>query len=196
MHPSIEQIQRAIRAEDYKQALALIDRAVDDNILDPQLLLLRAQCYEHLGNRARAAIDYANLAELLGDAPDALIPVAIQLAHLGRHEDELSIYDKILTADPGHFDGLYLKALRLVKMGCYRECLHFIDRAIAVQPTDGNSHYTKACAHSLLGEREQAIASVRRAIEVAPELRSQIAFDDDFRSIADDPRFVEATQER
>jgi tetratricopeptide (TPR) repeat protein len=188
----LDQIQSAVDAHDYKRALALIAQAVGDDVLDPKLLLLRAQSYEHLGDRTRAAVDYANLANLLGGAPDALVPVAIQLAHLGRHADELALYDRILAADPEHFDGLYLKALRLVKMGRHRECLACIDRALLVRPDDGNSHYTKACAHALLGEADAAIASVQRALAVAPELRFSIATDEDFDSIASDPRFVAA----
>jgi superkiller protein 3 len=188
----VDDARQAVKAGEYAQGLQLIEAAVRADVLDPQLLLLRAQCHEHLGNRSQAAVDYAHVAELLGGHPDALLPVAIQLAHLGRHEEELALYDKILARDPDHFDALYLKGLRLVKMNRHAESIAAIDRAIALRPNDGNSHYTKACAHALLGQSAEAVSSIEKAIAVAPYLRSSIADDEDFASIANTPEFRRA----
>lgn len=191
----LEEVRAAVAAENYQLALANIERAIDADELDAELLLLRAECYERTGDRKRAFIDYTNLSKLLGDPPETLLGAALQLSHLGHHKEELVLYDKILASSPNFFDALYMKALRLVKMGEYADCLTFIDRAIAINPEHGNAHYTKACAHALRGEADAAIDSVRRAIAVDRDLRWQIAMDDDFANIADDPRFIAATKD-
>jgi tetratricopeptide (TPR) repeat protein len=190
----VDDAKRAVEDGDYGRALGRIEAAIRSDVFEPELLLLRAQCHEHLGNRAQAAVDYAHRAELLGGHPDAILPVAIQLAHLGRHDEELELYDKILAVAPDHFDALYLKGLRLVKMHRHTEALPAIDRAVELRPDDGNSHYTKACAHALLGQTLEAISSIRNAIAVEPYLRASIAHDEDFAAIADSAEFREAVR--
>jgi len=66
-----------------------------------------------------------------------------------------------------------------------------LDRADKLEPEREEVHYALAAAHALQGNVEEALAHVRATVALRPANSFQMRQDEDFTSLADDPRFRE-----
>jgi len=66
-----------------------------------------------------------------------------------------------------------------------------LDRADKLEPEREDVHYALAAAHALQGNVEEALTHVRATVALRPANSFQIRQDEDFASLADDPRFRE-----
>lgn len=64
-----------------------------------------------------------------------------------------------------------------------------LSKALRSGPNQDHVRYALAAAHALLGNVEAALEHLRVAIELRPANRLLAGEDEDFRSLADDPRF-------
>ena len=58
------------------------------------------------------------------------------LDSLGKYEEAISNYDKVLTINPSDSDGLYNKGITLHNLGKYVEAITYYDKALATNSTD------------------------------------------------------------
>ena len=95
---------------------------------------------------------------------------------------------------PGSAEGWRTLGLMQVKAGRLDDCIASCERSLALED-DATTRYTVACAHALrsaTGDREKAIEHVRHAVGADPSLAADIAEDEDFASLRDDPGFAAA----
>jgi tetratricopeptide (TPR) repeat protein len=56
------------------------------------------------------------------------------LSNLGRREEAISYYDKVLAIEPGNMDALNNKGNALDNLGRYEEAIKYYDKAIEINP--------------------------------------------------------------
>ncbi|HMD97507.1 MAG TPA: tetratricopeptide repeat protein [Terriglobia bacterium] len=67
----------------------------------------------------------------------------------------------------------------------------YLDRADKLEPEREDIQYALAAAHALQGNVEEAVTHLRVSVTLRPANSFQIRQDEDFSSLADDPRFRE-----
>ena len=56
------------------------------------------------------------------------------MSNLGRYEDAINYFDKVLKIDPHHIDSLYFKGLTLSDLGRDDEAIEYFDRLLVLKP--------------------------------------------------------------
>ncbi len=94
---------------------------------------------------------------------------AFALHRAGRLTEAESIYEKIVAAQPDHFDCLHLLGVIAYERGEFARALDQIDRLLAKQPDHGLALNHRGLALMALQRFEEALASYDRAIAVQPD---------------------------
>jgi hypothetical protein len=75
----------------------------------------------------------------------------------------------------------------------YADALDAVRGGLEKVPDHAGLHYNYACFATLAGETgDETFGHLRRSVELFPPFRDQARTDDDFTSVREDPRFVEA----
>jgi tetratricopeptide (TPR) repeat protein len=92
------------------------------------------------------------------------------LSVLGKHDEALACFDKILEANPNHYMAWGNKGLVYHALGRHEEALACIEKVIEIKPGDGAAWSKKGLFLWGLGRKEEAKRSVEKAIEIDPRL--------------------------
>jgi tetratricopeptide (TPR) repeat protein len=146
--------------------------------------------------RLANAEDFAAAAEKLERAL-ALCPdhdrAAGALAEVAR---ALEDYPRMLRAadvwcdlTPDETEPHCLRSIALQNLRRFDEALVAIDEAIAIDDADARLHWQRACVLALAGRPDESIGAIETVLACDPEVRSDIAEDDDFASLRAMPAF-------
>lgn len=86
----------------------------------------------------------------------------------GRLREALSLYQQVISNDPGNFDALHGIGILYGQWGEYEQALRFIAAAGAVRPGDFSVHYNQGKALHELERLEEALSSYDRALALRP----------------------------
>ena len=92
----------------------------------------------------------------------------LSLSNLGKYEEAIKSYDKVLEIDP---DSLYVcnsKGSALNYLGKYEEAVKSYDRALEIDPNIIVAWYNRGLSLSNLGKYEEAIKSYDKVLEIDP----------------------------
>jgi tetratricopeptide (TPR) repeat protein len=141
---------------------------------------------------------------------------AVQLLQQGKYDKALAAFDKLLPAAPPelkerckmyistcqrqlekhnltfltpeeHFD----YAISQLNTGYYEEAREQFTAILAAYPKADYALYGLAILDAITGRAQDCLRSLAQAIELNPRNRLQARADNDFQSMADDPRFTE-----
>jgi len=141
---------------------------------------------------------------------------AVQLLQQGKFEKALAGFEKLLPAAPielldrckmyiltcqrqlvskrltfltpeEHYD----YAISQLNTGYYEEAREQFDGILLGYPGADYAFYGLALLDAITGRTQDCLANLGRAIELNPKNRLQARADNDFQSMADDPRFTE-----
>jgi tetratricopeptide (TPR) repeat protein len=104
----------------------------------------------------------------LAGAPDELA-AASALHRSGRFAEAQAHLERLLEADPRHFDALFLSALSAAQSGHLRRAVELFDAAIGIRPDHAASHCNRGVALAELKDFEAAVSSYDRAISMKPD---------------------------
>ena len=76
----------------------------------------------------------------------------VALDDLGRHEEAIEYYDRLLAIDPTEVNALNNKGVALAELGKYQEAIEYFDKALAIDPNDVYSLNNKANSLASLAE--------------------------------------------
>jgi tetratricopeptide (TPR) repeat protein len=117
------------------------------------------------------------------------------------------ICEEILTAQPRHFDALYLLGMIKAQERKFDHAVALLREALAIDPTDAEAHYHTGGVLSEIGEWDAALASYDRAVALRPQFaqayfkramvlkrlnRLDAALDSYARAIAIQPNYSDA----
>jgi tetratricopeptide (TPR) repeat protein len=107
----------------------------------------------------------------------------------GRLQAAKRLYEKTLSADPGHVDALNNLGVIQLQEGNYPAARSSFTQAIRLQPDYVDSHYNLACLNALGGEASQGLAHLKKAIMVDPAVKGWAREDADLDSLRRLPGF-------
>jgi tetratricopeptide (TPR) repeat protein len=99
----------------------------------------------------------------------SLLAEAYALHQAGRLADAEETYNKILAAQPDHFDSLHLLGILFHRRGDHAQALRHIDRALEINPNNIPALNNRGIALRELKRFADALASYDRALELWPD---------------------------
>jgi outer membrane protein assembly factor BamD (BamD/ComL family) len=141
---------------------------------------------------------------------------AVQLLQQGKFEKAMAAFEKMLPSAPielldrckmyiitchrqlenhrltfltpeEHYD----YAISKLNTGYYEEAREQFDGILSAHPNADYAFYGMALLDAITGRTQDCLGNLARAIELNPRNRLQARADNDFQSMADDPRFTE-----
>jgi len=141
---------------------------------------------------------------------------AMQLLQQGKFDKALAAFEKLLPATPPELterckmyintcrrqlekhnltfltpEEHYDYAVSQLNTGYYEEAREQFSAILASHPTADYALYGLAILDAITGRTQDCLRSLAQAIELNPRNRLQARADNDFQSMADDPRFTE-----
>jgi len=141
---------------------------------------------------------------------------AVQLLQQGKYEKALAAFDKLLPSAPPEIlerckmyihtcqrqlekhnltfltpEEHYDYAVSQLNTGYYEEAREQFTLIVGSYPSADYAYYGLALLDAITGRVQDCLANLGRAIQLNPRNRLQARVDNDFQSMADDPRFTE-----
>lgn len=141
---------------------------------------------------------------------------AVQLLQQGKYEKAQAAFDKLLAVAPPEIqerckmyivtcqrqierpslafvtpEEHYDYAVSQLNTGYYEEARDQFNKILVGHPAADYAYYGLALLDAMTGQTQECLFNLSRAIELNPRNRLQARVDNDFQSMADDPRFTE-----
>ena len=97
-----------------------------------------------------------------------LVSKGYSLASLGRYEEAILYFDKVLEIDPHDANALNDKGSCLDELGRHEDALRCFDQALKIAPRKMNALNNKGNCLNSLGRYEEAIRCLDKALEIDP----------------------------
>ncbi|WP_168535980.1 tetratricopeptide repeat protein [Anabaena sp. UHCC 0253] len=94
---------------------------------------------------------------------------ALHWGKLGRYEEAIASFDKVLQFKPDNHDAWNNRGVALEKLGRYEEAIVSFDKALQFKPDDHDAWNNWGVALEKLGRYEEAIASYDQALQFKPD---------------------------
>lgn len=122
------------------------------------------------GDMRAAAAEGQRLARLFPRAPALLIMLAQAQTRLGKFDDALALYDRVLEIDPG-FAGTHInKANLFSRMGAFDKAETSARAALALAPNMAQAHILLGYSLLNTGRAKEALAPFETATKLAPDV--------------------------
>jgi len=99
---------------------------------------------------------------------DTLFNKAVSLGELGKYEEAIIYWDKVLETHPEDTDALYNKAVELYNLGRNEEAIIYYDKVLEINPNYTAALYNNGVILSDLSRYEEAISYYERVLEINP----------------------------
>jgi len=145
--------------------------------LDKLLIMLRKPLSQDLGietNQSTAIIptqiDLFNADNQLAEnITDTWYNRGYILYNLGRYEEAVASFDKVIEIKPDYHEAWYNRGYILYELGRYEEAVASFDKVIEIKPDYHEVWYNRGVALDHLGRYEEAVASFDKVIEIKPD---------------------------
>ena len=151
-------------------------------------------CYSLLGDDT-TAMEYYNQ----GIDIDKTYPYLFQnradlFKKLGRNEDAVADYERVLELDNDPAGSL-CRHFALLGLGRNDEALEWMEKIIEVEPNDHGNYYDKACLLARMGRSDDALKALRTAFEMGFRKFAHMEHDSDMDSVRDLPEYKALIEE-
>jgi aspartate beta-hydroxylase len=103
------------------------------------------------------------------DVAAAALERARQLAAMGRVEEALPEYQRVLGAQPEHAEALAFLGARELTLGRPQPAIEYLQRAAQASPDEPQIQFSLGSAYLAARRLEEACASLARCLELAPQ---------------------------
>jgi tetratricopeptide (TPR) repeat protein len=93
----------------------------------------------------------------------------ISLDKLGRHNEAIMSYDKVISLKPDKFEAWYNRGSTLDKLGRYKEAIASYEKAISLNPDEFKAWHMKGLICLKRGEYSESISCFDRVIAACPD---------------------------
>ncbi len=130
--------QQAKVPDDSPLTFRNIDNQIKLSAPTAEMFAIRGLIYYSRGEYYDARADFESAVILEPDSTEAIYDLALSLEKLGRNDEAIEMYDRLLAVDDKFFNGWYNRGrLRLMK-GEYPKALEDFDRALEVEAVSAN----------------------------------------------------------
>lgn len=149
-------------------AIRTLERAMRTGLTPEGIQAQLGNYLAESGDPGRAAALLQPLAGREGAEPDTLNALGIALARLGRLDEAIAVFERILEVDPGHAMALENIGNARLRRGDLAGARDALERAAAANPWSAAAHTGLGAIALRSGDRERAIGHWRRAVELDP----------------------------
>jgi len=93
---------------------------------------------------------------------------ALALDDLGRFDEAITYYNKVLAISPNDTDTLSNAGLALDNLGRHAQAITYYDRVLAINPADTDALYNKGLALEGLGLKNNATVYYKKVLAINP----------------------------
>ena len=155
--------------KEYLKALERFDKILVHTQGNIEILSLKGESLEKLGNFEGAISAYENILYLEPENKFALAHKGECLAHMNKDSEAITIYNKFLEKYPDDPTVLMNKGVALSNKGEHRKALLCFDRTLEKHPIDKYALYGKGQTLNRLRRFDEALDVFDEAIEIEPE---------------------------
>ncbi len=148
--------------EQVEEDLALEEEIREYSILfEKSKMLIRMMKYDE-------ALDCLNTTIELEERASSILEKANLLYLMGRFDDAIEYYDKVLKKEPDNISAMMNRATSLIEIGEFEDALRANDVLTELEKEEPALWIERANIHMSLGDTLKAIESFDRAIEIEP----------------------------
>lgn len=192
-----ENARVAYEKANYKDALSLLNKCLEDDPGNAAAYLTRGATREELKDLQGAHTDYSIYNEMKPDQPDALFNLASIQYKIGFYEQSRDNLKKLLTLPPGETNSVYFRVsasgtgtsqvttkatgmeamifnylgLAETKLGNFKPAIQWLDSAIRVQPKEADFYVNRGLAKEAIKD-STALADYEKALSINPDQAS------------------------
>lgn len=149
---------------------------------------------DNINDNEAALADYDIVISLEPDYAYAHLGRADMLERLGRHDEAIEAYQRVVELEPGPTDNA-CAMYALLALGRKDEAVDFMQRMLTAYPDDAGTYYDAACFYSRLGQLEQSLQYLATALEKGYRRIAHIMRDDDLEAVRALPAFTTLMQQ-
>jgi len=164
-----------VNSDDFTNARLVIDRAYALNDRDPEILFVKATVanyeYKEMGRPGSESNRY--ITQALGINPELIVArwaLAYSLSVLGRKDESMAEYRRILAANPRHAASLHNIALIYYERKDFRNTIEYARQAIDSAPEVPQYHVTLGLGYYGLRDWSGAEKAYRAALKLKPDM--------------------------
>jgi len=172
-------------AHDRKKEPSLSDKSGGGSVNGTGPVFQHYQAALHLLQQGRYDKALAAFEKLLSIAPAELLERCKM--YISTCQRQMNEHKLTFSTPEEHYD----YAISQLNAGYYEEAREQFDSILAIYPDADYVFYGLALLDAMTGRPQDCLKNIARAIELNPKNRIQACVDNDFQSMADDPRFTE-----
>ena len=147
-----------------REAIALLDRALEAEPKQWELFFARGMVHMNLDEKERSLLDLETALRLGGrEHPRLYLALGVLLQRLSSLDRSVEMLGKATKLDPEHAAGWAERGASLTMQGKWAEAETDLSRAIELDGTDENAYRDRAGAYIRLGKPDLADADFARA---------------------------------
>lgn len=159
-----------VRYKDLKGALEALNRAVEKQPSNPDVLLERGALMYRMKKSGLALSDFEKVAVVAPDDYRGPFNLALAKEGLGDLDGALAALDKAVALNPTGFDVLAKRASVKLKRKNDKGALADLDKAVALNPNNASLYNLRGDLKRKLNNLEGAMADFGKALEINPNL--------------------------
>jgi tetratricopeptide (TPR) repeat protein len=179
LDPDLYQTHRAlslayVNNDDFDNARGVIDRGYALNNKDPEILFVKATVinyeYKEMGKTGSDSNKY--IMQALAINPELIVArwaLAHSLSELGKKDESMAEYKKILAVNPRHAASLHNIALIYYDKKDYQQTVDYAKQAIAIELDVPQYHYTLGLGYYNLEDWVNSEKAFRAALKKKPD---------------------------
>lgn len=165
---TIKQAKSLARADQYEEAIKLIDKALESDTENLDLIYYKGHFLQELKRYEEALEQYQRALAIHPNDLDFYFYTANCLRLMKKPEEALAEYDKAVALDPNETFYLYHKSNYLRELGRHEDAVAAMDQLLAMQPNRYDFSFHKANSLRSLERHEDAIEAIENAIKNDP----------------------------
>jgi tetratricopeptide (TPR) repeat protein len=156
--------------QNYREALAVADKAIDANPRQPQDLVLRGELYQKLGDQVSAIQSFVQAQKLGDTSPGTVYSIGLSFFALGYHDDLQEYYDRAaqhfhvaLQVDPQFSKAEFMLGVIDAVHSALPEAKRHIEKALQLSPENAYYRLHYGVVLRKLGENAAALEQFEKA---------------------------------
>jgi protein O-GlcNAc transferase len=158
------------RAGDYRQALALVSRALSFDPTSAEAHCFRGDTYRAIGELEDAVASYRAAISLNPNYSEAFNNLGVTLAAQGRVEDALASFESALACRPGYVDAQINLGNAYLDLGRLQDAIACHEKAMAMNPDFGVACIMLGRAFQLSGRDSEALLKYQEGLAIDPNI--------------------------
>ncbi len=162
----------------YKDAIAQFDQWIDEEPDKAKAYVLRAQAYEKLGEKLKAAEDY-NRAGTFNEDEEIFMKAARLYMDIEKYEKVSEMTNKAISLDEKLLEAHKLRMRSLIILERYPDALFVSNKILKLDEDEPKNHYWHGFIADKMEDYATAEKDFRKAIELSPKyLEAYVALSD------------------